>query len=105
MLEREIESILTREVKRLGGKSYKWVSPGNSGVPDRIVIFKNMCPIFVELKTDAGKLSKLQKAQIKQLGDLGQEVFTVQGVRGLYEFFSYCGYEDTAQRIKHRFKI
>ena len=57
MLEKEIEKILMAEVKKLGGRAYKWVSPGNDGVPDRIVIFPDRAPIFVELKADNGKLS------------------------------------------------
>lgn len=34
MLERDIEKVLVREVRKLGGRAYKWVSPGNDGVPD-----------------------------------------------------------------------
>ena len=44
MRERDIEKILTEEVKREGGRAYKWTSPGNAGVPDRIVIFPNRKP-------------------------------------------------------------
>lgn len=51
MLEKEIEKILVQEVKKLGGRAYKWVSPGNNGVPDRIIIFPGQMPIFTELKT------------------------------------------------------
>lgn len=57
--EKEIEKILVAEVKKLGGKAYKFVSPGNSGVPDRIVIFPKKPPVFVELKTDTGVLTNL----------------------------------------------
>lgn len=31
MLEKEIERMLTRGVEALGGKSFKWVSPGHDG--------------------------------------------------------------------------
>ena len=55
MKESEIERILVDEVKRLGGRAYKWMSPGNDGVPDRIVILPDTTPIFVELKTDTGQ--------------------------------------------------
>ena len=37
MREKEIEKILVLEVKKLGGRAYKWISPGNDGVPDRCV--------------------------------------------------------------------
>ena len=61
MLEKEIEKILVQGVKALGGKAYKWVSPGNNGVPDRIVILPRKVPVFVELKTEFGSLTALQK--------------------------------------------
>ena len=54
MKEKEIEKILVDEVKRLGGRAYKWTSPGNDGVPDRIVFLPDTRVIFVELKTDTG---------------------------------------------------
>ena len=67
MRERDIEKILVGEVKRMGGRAYKWVSPGNDGVPDRIVIFPGRRPVFVELKTETGKLCPLQAAQVAKL--------------------------------------
>lgn len=79
MLEKNIEKFLVREVKKLGGKAYKFISPGNSGVPDRIVIINNLAPIFVELKTNRGKLSDLQKVQCKKLMGLGQKVEVLYG--------------------------
>lgn len=102
MKESEIEKILVGEVKKLGGRAYKWVSPGNDGVPDRIVIFPNRPPVFVELKTDTGKLSALQKAQCKRLLDLGQRVEIVCGIDGLSQFFQDMDLEETAERIRKR---
>ena len=54
MLEKDIERKLIAGVKRAGGKAYKFVSPGNVGVPDRIVIWPNGVIHFVELKTSKG---------------------------------------------------
>ena len=103
MKENEIERILANEVKRLGGRAYKWVSPGNDGVPDRIVILPNMMPIFVELKTDTGRLSPLQKNQIQRLEGLGQQVEIVKGISGLRLFFEDLGFLDAASRIATRY--
>lgn len=33
MLEKDIEEKLRKRVKALGGRAYKFVSPGNAGVP------------------------------------------------------------------------
>ena len=86
MREKEIEKILILEVKKLGGRAYKWVSPGNDGVPDRIVIFPGRPPVFVELKTDTGRLTALQKVQIDRLRSLGQDARVVRGAAGVKAF-------------------
>ena len=74
MLEKDIEKILVNEVKKLGGRAYKWVSPGNDGVPDRIVILPGLRPVFVELKTEKGRLSAIQRVQIERLKKMKQDV-------------------------------
>ena len=74
MREKEIEKILVSEVKKLGGRAYKWTSPGNDGVPDRIVILPGEKPYFVELKSETGRLSALQKVQIDRLLNLAEPV-------------------------------
>lgn len=33
MLEKELETKLRNKIKILGGRAYKFVSPGNAGVP------------------------------------------------------------------------
>ena len=48
MLEREVEKKLVDGVRRMGGRAYKFVSPGNDGVPDRIVVLPDTAPMFVE---------------------------------------------------------
>ena len=67
MLERDIEKKLTRLVRELGGLCYKFVSPGNDGVPDRIIITPKGSVWFVELKTETGRLSPRQRYQIERL--------------------------------------
>lgn len=90
MLEKDIEKILVNEVKKLGGRAYKWVSPGNDGVPDRIVILPGIRPVFVELKTEKGQLSALQKAQIKRLREMGQDVKILYGESQVRDFLEDC---------------
>lgn len=105
MLEKEIEKILVDKVKQLGGKAYKWVSPGNDGVPDRIVIFPDQPPVFVELKTDTGRLSPLQKIQCKKLIGLGQRVEIVAGIDGLSQFFQDFGFADVSKAIDCKYGL
>lgn len=86
MREKEIEKVLVEQVKRMGGRAYKWVSPGNDGVPDRIVVLPGMQPIFVELKTETGRLSALQKIQNGWLRSMGQTVYVLFGLQGVNTF-------------------
>lgn len=105
MLEKELEKVLVSEVKKLGGRAYKWVSPGNDGVPDRIVIFPDRPLVFVELKTDTGKLSPLQKNQCRRLTDLGQPVAIVYGMDGLSQFFQDYGYWGVSRAIDCKYSL
>lgn len=90
MREKDIEKILVTEVKKLGGRAYKWVSPGNDGVPDRIIILPDLSPIFVELKTEHGKLSALQRVQIERLRELGQCAEVLYGLQEVKVFLEAC---------------
>lgn len=79
MREKDIERILVHGVRKLGGIAYKFVSPGNDGVPDRLVVMPEGKVCFVELKQDTGKLSGLQRVQIRKLAGLGQNVAVLYG--------------------------
>lgn len=105
MREKEIEKVLVQEVKKSGGRAYKWVSPGNDGVPDRIVVFPGRPPVFTELKTETGRLTALQEVQCRKLAELGQDVRTVYGIRGVRDFFESLGYTEAALRIAKRYGI
>lgn len=80
MREATIEARLVREVRKLGGLCYKFTSPGNPGVPDRIVILPGGRTIYVELKTEIGRLAKLQQWQIEELRKRGAEVRVLKGL-------------------------
>jgi hypothetical protein len=71
-LEKEIEQKLTAMVKRHGGFCLKWVCPGWSGVPDRLLLLPGGLVYFVETKRPkGGRLSSLQKWWQRQLSGLG----------------------------------
>ena len=60
-LEKSIETKLVTMVKRHGGRCLKWVCPGWSGVPDRILLLPGGRVYFVETKRPkGGRLSALQ---------------------------------------------
>lgn len=62
MLEKEVENYLVWHIERMGGKAYKFASPGQRGVADRIVCLPDGTTWFVEMKRPkGGRLSPLQK--------------------------------------------
>ena len=86
MLESEIEKRLVKLVREAGGRAYKFVSPGNVGVPDRIVVLPGGRIWFVELKTETGRISPAQERQLETMKSLGANVFVLRGVDGLRTF-------------------
>ena len=102
MLEKDIEKLFRDEIKKAGGKAYKFTSPGNDGVPDRIVMLPGGRIVFVELKTDTGKLSKLQELQCRQIAELGQTVRVLHGLAEVRDFFLEFGLETAAYRLERR---
>ena len=77
--ERQVECYLCRCVQRVGGRAYKWTSPGCCGVPDRLVFFPKGVIIPVELKAPGRKenLSKPQQLQAKRLSEMGTKVYVL----------------------------
>ena len=73
--EKTTEAYLRDEVKALGGRSYKWVSPGCGGVPDRIVAMPGGRVVFVELKSEGETSTQLQKKRQSELRALGCTVY------------------------------
>ncbi len=85
MLEKDIEKKLREEVNKMQGIAYKFTSPGNSGVPDRLVLLPNGRIYFVELKRPGKEPTKLQRMQISRIRALGFDVRvidTMQKVEG-----------------------
>ena len=71
MREKEIEKYLVDIVAGMGGKAFKFVSPGCTGVPDRVVILPGGKVGFLELKAPGERPRKEQAYRIRQLRELG----------------------------------
>lgn len=85
MLESALERSLVGAVKKIGGRAYKWVSPGETGVPDRIVILPWGKIIFVELKRP-GRNDGRSPRQIKVARQLTAMNCTVWLINDLDDF-------------------
>lgn len=77
MTESSIEKRLCCEALKRGGRAYKFVSPGISGVPDRLVLMPGGRMAFVELKAPGERLRPLQMKRKRQIEALGFNVYVV----------------------------
>ena len=78
MLENYYENKLRTGIKKLGGgaRCLKFVSPGFTGVPDRIILLPGGKVIFAELKKPGKKERPRQEYVQDVLKRLGFEVFS-----------------------------
>ena len=63
MREKEIEQKFTLMARRTGGLALKFVSPGMSGMPDRLVLLPGGRMAFVEVKAPGRAPRPLQEAR------------------------------------------
>ena len=88
MLEKQIEAYLVKRIKALGGMAYKFTSPAHKGVSDRIVCLPNGQTWFVELKTEGGRLSPLQKVFASDMARMNQKYVCLWNKEQIDEFIT-----------------
>jgi hypothetical protein len=88
MRESTLERRLVREVERMGGLALKWVSPGNRGVPDRIVILPSGQTVYVEMKAPGMPLRPLQERWSRILRGMGHFVYKIDSVEAIDAFIA-----------------
>lgn len=78
--ERTIERECRQWAKGRGWLFLKWVSPGFSGVPDRLLFLPNKRLVIVEAKRLTGVLSHRQKRVRHLLAQLGWDVKVIRSL-------------------------
>jgi hypothetical protein len=89
MKESEIERYFVWIVQSLGGTTYKFRSPTQRGVADRIACMPDGDTWFVELKTKGGRLAPLQKLFAADMQRLGQRYACLWSTEGVDEWASH----------------
>lgn len=95
MYEKTFEKYVCEKIKKLGGRAFKWVCPGVSGVPDRICILPEGKIFFIEVKRPDGNYGRRerQKKIHQVLLSLGCSVFTIDSKEGFIKTLEELGYE------------
>ena len=104
--ENEIESYLKRQAEKQNFLCYKFVSPGNNGVPDRILIGHGHT-VFVELKRPEGKPRELQEAVMETMIKQGALVYiidTKHDVDALLQYLQNGSNEPPSKKIRAKQK-
>ena len=76
MRETVVEQYLKKIAKKNNFLCFKFISPGNNGVPDRILI-GNGLTFFIETKAPGEKPRRLQMETIKKIQKHGAIVYTI----------------------------
>lgn len=79
-LEKEIEKKICDYAKSKGCYVRKFTSPNNRSVPDRLIIAPGGAVGFLEVKRGGEKPTKAQEHEIKQLKQIGAEVWWADNV-------------------------
>lgn len=77
MKEQHLEQTLVKAVEARGGRCWKLVSPGTTGVPDRMILMPGGHVGFVEVKAPNGKIRAIQKHRLRQLTHLGFKAYVL----------------------------
>ena len=82
MQEKDVEARLRDGIRAIGGLCLKWVSPGFTGVPDRIILLPGGLVCFAETKAP-GKTERPRQRVVQEL--LRRLGFTVYSSVDSYE--------------------
>lgn len=88
MREKDIEEYLRKQVKKIKGIAYKFESPGNIGVPDRLVLLPGGRVYFIELKAPRKKPRPNQVYQQRKIAELGNKVLVIDSFLGVDLFIA-----------------
>lgn len=84
--EKHVEELLCKEIEKLGGKAFKFVSPGIIGVPDRLVLLPGGVIGFVELKAPRKKPRSVQRVVMNRIYHMGARVVTIDNAKTVIGF-------------------
>lgn len=79
MLESKIQAKLVKELRARGLFVRKIESPGYAGMPDLFIAYQGRS-LWLELKTETGRLSELQKVTIDDMRQQGCSVEVAFGL-------------------------
>ena len=87
--ENQVERHFKREVERHGAVVWKFVSPNQSGVPDRVVLMPTGEAVFAEIKAPGKKPRPLQQAVFQKMERMNFHVWVIDSYAAVSEFVDH----------------
>ena len=84
--EREIERYFKAQLEKRGALVFKFVSPGQTGVPDRVVLLPGGRVVFAEMKAPGEKPRPLQRAVFARMAKAGHPVYIIDSREAVKKF-------------------
>ena len=82
--EGKIQKKITDRLKKDGWFTTKLMQTSTNGIPDVLAVRPGRT-LFIEVKTERGRLAELQKYRISELEKFGQEVIVAFGFNNFLE--------------------
>ena len=84
--ERDVERYFKAQLEKRGALVFKFVSPGQTGVPDRVVLLPGGRVVFAEMKAPGEKPRPLQRAVFARMARAGHPVYIIDSREAVKEF-------------------
>ncbi len=85
-MEKEIERYFKAQLEKRGAIVFKFVSPGQAGVPDRMVLLPGGRVVFAEMKAPGQKPRPLQRAVFARMERAGHRVYVIDSKAAVKKF-------------------
>jgi hypothetical protein len=83
--EKQVEAKFRKRIREIGGYALKFVSPGCSGVPDRLVFLPKGKIVLVEIKKPGERLRPLQLLMKEKFEKLGFTYYVIDSYERVEE--------------------
>ena len=85
-MEKDIERYFKAQLEKRGAIVWKFVSPGQTGVPDRVVLLPGGRVVFAEMKAPGQKPRPLQRAVFARMARAGHPVYIIDSREAVKRF-------------------
>lgn len=80
MTEQQLQTKIIKAYEQKGWYVIRLIKTNKNGIPDLLCLKNGERPLFIEVKTEKGKLSALQTFRLNELNELGFDAIECRSV-------------------------